>query len=118
VAKVIGRVAISAYADDCGRVFRLKATMPSIENGHLFRRRRPGRRCRHEQLIRAFVGGVKFSALGCDLPHALSFECKAVSVVHDAVEDGISDGWIGDNLVPVLDRHPAKYNNSTGRNSK
>ena len=25
----------------------------------------------------------------------------------DAVEDGVGDGWIGDDLMPVLDRHLA-----------
>jgi hypothetical protein len=45
--------------------------------------------------------------LGGYFSHAVSFEDEAVSVVDEAVEDGVGDGRIGDDLVPMLDRHLA-----------
>jgi hypothetical protein len=35
------------------------------------------------------------------------FECEAVGVVDEAIEDGVGDGGVGDDLVPVLDRYLA-----------
>jgi hypothetical protein len=55
----------------------------------------------------AFLGGVKDGTLGSYFSHALSFEDEAVSVVDEAIEDGIGDGRVGDDLVPMLDRHLA-----------
>lgn len=49
------------------------------------------------------MGGVKLSTLIFRMLSPLS--ASRVSVVDDAVEDGIRNGWIGDNLVPVVDRH-------------
>jgi hypothetical protein len=57
-----------------------------------------------------FRGGVKVGALGGDLSHAVSLECEAVGVVDEPVEDGVGDGGIGDDLVPVLNRHLAGDN--------
>jgi len=54
-----------------------------------------------------FLGCVKFGALRSDLSHAVSIECEAVSVVDEPVEDGVSDGRIGDDIVPIFDRHLA-----------
>jgi hypothetical protein len=54
-----------------------------------------------------FLGCVKFGALRGDLSHAVSIECEAVSVVDEAVEDGVGDGRIGDDIVPIFDRHLA-----------
>ena len=54
-----------------------------------------------------FHGCVKFGALRGDLSHAVSMECEAVSVVDEAVEDGVGDGRIGDDIVPIFDRHLA-----------
>jgi hypothetical protein len=45
--------------------------------------------------------------LGNDLSHAVSLECEAVGVVDEAIEDGVGDVGVGDDLVPVLDRHLA-----------
>ena len=45
--------------------------------------------------------------MGGDLSHAVSLECEAVCVVDETVEDGVGDGGIGDDLVPVIDRHLA-----------
>jgi hypothetical protein len=41
-----------------------------------------------------FLGCVKFGALRSDLSHAVSIECEAVSVMDEAVEDGVGDGRI------------------------
>src|ERR1700682_3126389 len=54
-----------------------------------------------------FLGCVKFGALRSDLSHAVSIECEAVSVVDEPVEDGIGDGRIGHDVVPIFDRHLA-----------
>ena len=54
-----------------------------------------------------FLGDVKIGALGGDLSHAVSLEGEAVGVVDEAVEDGVGDGRIGNDLVPLLDRHLA-----------
>ena len=43
-------------------------------------------------------------ALGGDLSHAFSFQDDAVGVVDEAVEDGVGEGGIADDLVPVFDR--------------
>ena len=42
------------------------------------------------------IAGVLFS-------HAFSGELKAVSVVNEAVQDGVAEGWVADNVVPMLD---------------
>src|SRR5258708_11447977 len=52
-----------------------------------------------------FLGCVKIGALRSDLSHAVSIECEAVSVVDEAVEDGVGDGRVGDDIVPIFDRH-------------
>jgi transposase len=46
-----------------------------------------------------------FGTLGRDLSHAVSLEGEAVGVVDEAVEDGVGDGGVGDDLMPMLDRH-------------
>jgi hypothetical protein len=48
-----------------------------------------------------FLGCVKNGALRSDLSHAVSLECEAVSVVDDPIEDGVSDGRVCDDLVPI-----------------
>ena len=53
--------------------------------------------------------GVKCGALGGTLAHALASEVQAMGVVHEAVEDGVGDGWIGDHLVPMLHIDLAGY---------
>ena len=40
---------------------------------------------------------------GVLLSHAFSGELKAVSVVNEAVQDGVAEGWVADNVVPMLD---------------
>ena len=46
--------------------------------------------------------GVKCGALGGTLAHALASEVQAMGIVHEAVKDGVGDGWVGDHFVPVL----------------
>ena len=52
-------------------------------------------------------GGVKSVAAGSDLAHAFSFQDQAVGVVDEAVEDGVGQRWIADDVMPMLDRHLA-----------
>jgi len=37
--------------------------------------------------------------LGGDLSHAVSPEVEAVCIVNETVENGVGDGWVGDDLV-------------------
>jgi len=78
---------------ECDHAFRSKAATCFDEGGRV--------------IGSGFLGGVKIGALGGDLSRAVSFEYEAVGVVDDAIEDGVGDGGIGDDLMPVVDRHPA-----------
>src|SRR6516165_11475163 len=52
------------------------------------------------------VVGVKLAPLAGFFrwfTHGLAVECEAVSGVHEAVEDGIGDCRIDDDLVPMID---------------
>src|SRR5665647_387936 len=46
--------------------------------------------------VKSLIAGVLFS-------HAFSSELKAVSVVNEAVQDGVAQGGIADNFVPMFD---------------
>lgn len=52
-------------------------------------------------------GDVKSVALGSDLAHAFSFQDEAVGVVDEAIEDGVGQCRIADDVVPVFDRYLA-----------
>ena len=45
--------------------------------------------------------------MGGDLSHAVSPENEAVCIVDETVENGVGDGGVGDDLVPVIDGHLA-----------
>ena len=48
--------------------------------------------------------GVK-SLIACVLlSHAFSGELKAVSVVNEAIQDGVAEGGVADNVVPMFNR--------------
>ena len=40
---------------------------------------------------------------GVLLSHAFSGKLKAVSVVNETVQDGVAEGWVADDVVPVFD---------------
>ena len=42
-----------------------------------------------------------------NLSHAVSPEVEAVCVVDETVENGVGDGGVGDDLMPVIDRNLA-----------
>ena len=46
--------------------------------------------------------GVKSLIAGVLLSHAFSGELKAVSVVNEAIQDGVAEGWVADNVVPMF----------------
>ena len=48
---------------------------------------------------RAFCGGV--------FAHAVPFDLQSVGVVDEAVEDGVGERGVADDLVPLLDRNLA-----------
>ena len=52
---------------------------------------------------------VKSGTLGGGLAQAFALECQPVRVVHEPVEDGVGDGWVGDGLMPLLDRELAGH---------
>ena len=39
---------------------------------------------------------------GVLLSHAFSGELKAVSVVNEAIQDGVAEGWVADNVLPMF----------------
>jgi hypothetical protein len=51
--------------------------------------------------------GLRIVAMRGDLSHAVSLECEAVGVVDEPIEDGVGDGRVSDDLVPIFDRHSA-----------
>src|SRR5436190_23436455 len=57
---------------------------------------------RHIRSVGALV--VKLLALGGGFAEALALEREPVGIVHEPIEDGVGDGGIADDLVPVLDR--------------
>ena len=40
---------------------------------------------------------------GVLLSHAFSSKLKAVSVVNETVQDGVAEGWVADDVVPMFD---------------
>jgi len=51
-------------------------------------------------IVLVCLHGLALLACGeFELTHALTFEFDPVSVVNDAVQDGVSEGWIADDLV-------------------
>ena len=47
---------------------------------------------------------VKSLIAGVLLSHAFSGELKAVSVVNEAIQDGVAERWVADNVVPMFNR--------------
>src|SRR5260370_589243 len=47
--------------------------------------------------------GVESLSAGVLFSHAFSGELKAVSVVNKAIQDGVAEGGVADNFVPMLD---------------
>jgi hypothetical protein len=41
---------------------------------------------------------------GVLLSHAFSGELQTVSVVNEAIQDGVAEGWVADNVVPMFNR--------------
>ncbi|MBB4383660.1 hypothetical protein GGD61_008365 [Bradyrhizobium sp. SBR1B] len=37
------------------------------------------------------------------LSHAVAAKLDAVGIVDEAIEDGVGDGWVADEVVPVID---------------
>src|SRR5438270_13988481 len=50
---------------------------------------------------------VKSGALSGGFAQARSLEDESVRVVHEAIEDGVGDGRIGNRVMPVIDRQLA-----------
>ena len=84
-----------AYSSESGQSFQL---IPDVCSGR-------NRTLESERSDAGFSGYftdsspvVKFLFLS----HRTSFQLKAVSVVNQPVQDGISDGWISDMVMPVF----------------
>jgi len=60
-----------------------------------------------------FVRAVKVGGLSGDLSHAVYPEKEAGCIVDEAVENGVSDGGVGDDLVLVIDGHLAGDDSGT-----
>jgi hypothetical protein len=48
-------------------------------------------------------GGVKSVIAGVLLSHTFSGELKAMSVMNETVQDGIAQGGVADDIVPMFD---------------
>ena len=57
-----------------------------------------------DMVIGSGVGvGVKSLIAGVLLSHAFSGELKAVSVVNETVQDGVTQGGVADDVMPEFD---------------
>ena len=65
--------------------------------------RRYPRPCRAESRAQPAFERPSISWRGSPLAEAVAGEFDAVGVVNEAVENGIGDGWIADDLVPAVD---------------
>ena len=95
---------VAADSDDCGQAIRLNAATRSDRRRPPFPMKATGLHCRHGDLGQGFLAASRLERLGGDLSHAVSPEDEAVCVVDETVENGVGDGGIGDDLVPVIDR--------------
>jgi hypothetical protein len=46
--------------------------------------------------------GVKSGLLGGQFSHAISLQDQAMGVVNETIEDGVGDGLVADQFVPVI----------------
>jgi hypothetical protein len=46
---------------------------------------------------------AKVLKFGCGLAEAFALEPEPLGVVHEAIEDGVCEGGVADDIVPVLD---------------
>jgi Diguanylate cyclase, GGDEF domain len=79
-----------------------------LPNTFLPARNRPGRHSADsadsgQAFLSCVLFDVKFGTVGSGFAHALALEGDAVRVVHEAIEDGVGDGRIGNCVVPVID---------------
>ena len=58
--------------------------------------------------------GSSLAVLATGFAQALSTELDAIGVVDDAVEDGVGDGGVADDVVPVFDRQLAGNEDRSG----
>ena len=89
-----GALNLTADSGDCGHGFRLNATMRSDRRRPPVPTKAAGVSLPAFGVGSDFLGCVKFGTLRSDLSHAVSIECEAVSIVDEAVEDGVGDGRI------------------------
>ena len=95
---------LNADSDDCGQAIRLNAATRSDRRRPPFPMKATGLDCRHDDLGQGFLAASRLARLSGDLSHAVSAEYEAVCVVDETVKNGVGDGGIGDDLVPVIDR--------------
>ena len=58
-------------------------------------------------------GGVDLLGRVVESPHGSALESDAVGIVQQTVEDGVAEGEIADDIVPVLDRDLAGEQGAT-----
>ena len=79
---------------------RIRPPIP-ITSGHLFRCIRPPvTRCREAVDFGYQFWGFSSSFLAMVFSHGRTVELYAVRVVNDAVEDGVCEGGLTDNVMP------------------
>jgi len=90
-----------AHFGECGQGIRLIADASPREAGQ--QSDDAGQCVPSTMVIRSgLYPGVKWGALGAGFAQALAGESEAMGVVHEAVEDGVGNGRIGDHIVPML----------------
>ena len=90
---------------EAGRLYRLKPAGHSDDAGHLI-----GRGPRVGVCIRSVIAlAIKLLTFGGGFTKTFALEREPMGIVHEAIENGIGDGGIADDLVPVLDGELAGY---------
>jgi transcriptional regulator with XRE-family HTH domain len=91
----------SAHFDECGQGIRLIADVSPREAGQ---QSDDAGQCLPSTMVMrsGLCRCVKWGAFGGGFAQALACEGEAMGVVHEPVEDGVGNGWIGDHVVPML----------------
>ena len=90
-----------AHFDECGQGIRLIADVSPREAGQ---QSDDAGQCLPSTMVMrsGLCRCVKWGAFGGGFAQALACEGEAMGVVHEPVEDGVGNGWIGDHVVPML----------------
>ena len=80
-----------------------------LSSGQAFHGHPAGQSERSDAGVALLVRGALCRQFLHPLSHRIALEVDPISVVHQAVEDGIGQGWIADQFVPVVHGHLAGH---------